>query len=230
MARDPEKRRASTRAHYDRHRDEIIPRNVQHALAWRRAYPDRWAAIKRAYGARKGAKSRGSRADMLERRAARLAEANAVQAWRWWLTVRAPDEWVRAYWEAAGAPWRNPRLTPAERWNLRYHGDPLFRALEIARTQRRKVRRRAMERAASDGTLSTEAVRELLEAATECAYCREPLTPDDRTLDHVVPITLGGPHSRANVVVCCRSCNARKGQRTEYAAGDAKPLSVNGSY
>lgn len=72
----------------------------------------------------------------------------------------------------------------------------------------------------------------LLLAAVErdgeaCHYCRVPTTvaPEpgkrflERTLDHVIPQSSGGKDELANVVVACRSCNARKGARPvhEYA-------------
>jgi 5-methylcytosine-specific restriction endonuclease McrA len=40
-----------------------------------------------------------------------------------------------------------------------------------------------------------------------CAYCPRPA----ETLDHVVPLALGGPHSAANLVPACNCCNTDKG-------------------
>lgn len=42
-----------------------------------------------------------------------------------------------------------------------------------------------------------------------CTYCPEPATE----IDHILPITRGGDGSRDNLTPCCRSCNARKGNR-----------------
>lgn len=65
------------------------------------------------------------------------------------------------------------------------------------------------------------------EQGTECAYCRVPTVTQpapgekhrERTLDHVIPLSRGGKDDLANVVCCCRSCNARKSARPqkEYA-------------
>lgn len=38
-------------------------------------------------------------------------------------------------------------------------------------------------------------------------------SPRFATLDHLVPLSLGGEHSRANVATACFSCNSRKGNR-----------------
>lgn len=43
-----------------------------------------------------------------------------------------------------------------------------------------------------------------------CAYCRQikPLTKD-----HVLPLSKGGQHTKANIIPACKSCNSRKGNR-----------------
>jgi hypothetical protein len=53
-----------------------------------------------------------------------------------------------------------------------------------------------------------------------CAYCRVPLIldappkhPHKATLDHVIPLTQGGLHTKLNVVPSCWRCNSRKGER-----------------
>ncbi len=44
-----------------------------------------------------------------------------------------------------------------------------------------------------------------------CAYCG---STDSITVDHVIPISKGGPHSRDNVVPACKSCNSSKNTRS----------------
>lgn len=43
-----------------------------------------------------------------------------------------------------------------------------------------------------------------------CAYCRQikPLTKD-----HILPLSKGGQHTKANIIPACKSCNSRKGNR-----------------
>ncbi len=43
-----------------------------------------------------------------------------------------------------------------------------------------------------------------------CVYCGE---PGDQ-LDHVAPESIGGPTTRANLVIACQECNGRKGVDT----------------
>ena len=58
-----------------------------------------------------------------------------------------------------------------------------------------------------------------------CRYCGKEVNLQDRksddggTYDHVIPISQGGDESLGNIVLCCRSCNSKKGARTPEAAG-----------
>lgn len=53
----------------------------------------------------------------------------------------------------------------------------------------------------------------------KCQYCGR--RGNDLTLDHVMPRSRGGPTSWENVVACCRSCNAKKRDRTPDEAAMA---------
>lgn len=64
-----------------------------------------------------------------------------MQAWRHWLKV-APDWWLAAYWETISEPWRNPRLSPTERYRLRYNHDSSFQIAERLRRQITKAQKR----------------------------------------------------------------------------------------
>lgn len=43
-----------------------------------------------------------------------------------------------------------------------------------------------------------------------CHWCGNRFSPDDLTMDHIVPVTRGGKASRNNVVPACKECNSRK--------------------
>lgn len=47
-----------------------------------------------------------------------------------------------------------------------------------------------------------------------CQLCAEPVDPGDVHLDHVVPVSLGGPTTAANLQVTHSQCNLRKGNRS----------------
>ena len=43
-----------------------------------------------------------------------------------------------------------------------------------------------------------------------CQFCQEKFDPSGLTIDHLVPLALGGTDEVTNYVTCCRRCNARK--------------------
>lgn len=119
------------------------------------------------------------------------------------------DEEVKCWYAAIGKPWLNPRLTESQKWSVRYQTDLEFNAREKARLYAKKMRRKHGIAITDDGTTSAT----LLIDARSCLYCGAEF--DDRckpTLDHLIPLTRGGTHSAANLVVCCLSCNSRKGK------------------
>ena len=54
----------------------------------------------------------------------------------------------------------------------------------------------------------------------KCPRCPEPLTVEDVTGDHIIPVAQGGKHHRGNICATHRSCNSAKGSRS--LAEDAK--------
>jgi hypothetical protein len=69
----------------------------------------------------------------------KLSIVNARQAWKHWLTNMAPQEWLASYY--AAAPWQAPNLSNAERFRMRYRGDPEFRRSKIDRQMQRRQTR-----------------------------------------------------------------------------------------
>jgi 5-methylcytosine-specific restriction endonuclease McrA len=55
--------------------------------------------------------------------------------------------------------------------------------------------------------------------AGRCQYCRQRVSRQDATYDHVVPRAQGGHTTWENVVICCFPCNQHKGGRTPSQAG-----------
>jgi len=56
-----------------------------------------------------------------------------------------------------------------------------------------------------------------------CQYCGADLAnnPRTQTIDHVIPLTLGGSHHHSNLVTACKSCNLKKRNRRPEDAGMA---------
>jgi len=51
-----------------------------------------------------------------------------------------------------------------------------------------------------------------------CGICRQPVSREQFSLDHIVPLALGGAHVEANLQSAHRSCNSRKGAKPAVTA------------
>ena len=47
-----------------------------------------------------------------------------------------------------------------------------------------------------------------------CQFCQISPTKDELTIDHLIPLALGGLDEVTNYVTCCLSCNKRKADRS----------------
>lgn len=47
----------------------------------------------------------------------------------------------------------------------------------------------------------------------KCGICKKSETEVEITIDHIIPLNLGGKHSKENIMPLCRSCNSRKKDR-----------------
>lgn len=71
--------------------------------------------------------------------------------------------------------------------------------------------------------ITTKSLRDAL--GDQCYFCgvtmqfartpRGTYVPSKATIEHLVPISRGGDHSRANCVLACHECNLSKGRKTE---------------
>jgi 5-methylcytosine-specific restriction endonuclease McrA len=96
---------------------------------------------------------------------------------------------------------------------MRYHSDPLWREQQRLRARDKKLRTQIGREAASDGSLTPKAMVALFAAAKCCPFCRKRMKSQDKSLDHIVPLSKGGAHSILNALVCCKRCNAKKHAR-----------------
>lgn len=50
----------------------------------------------------------------------------------------------------------------------------------------------------------------------KCHYCKQPLAKTAATLDHVVPLALGGTWRIDNLRLACKKCNGLKGCKAPH--------------
>ena len=83
-------------------------------------------------------------------------------------------------------------------------------------------------RGTSDGTVTLEAWNTLKESyGYRCPCCGRSEPEIKLTIDHIVPVTLGGKHTIGNIQPLCHGCNSGKKNRhpTRYelfVTGDTK--------
>jgi 5-methylcytosine-specific restriction protein A len=65
----------------------------------------------------------------------------------------------------------------------------------------------------SMSTKSTRRVKLKLQErdGNNCWLCARPMPDDDRTLEHLTPLSLGGSHDLDNLVLCHFTCNRELG-------------------
>lgn len=90
----------------------------------------------------------------------------------------------------------------------RYWRSEKGRLYNRVRAQMRRIRK-------SEGApVTVEQVQALMAQQKRCYYCRRLFTSRRKpTLDHVIPLSKGGSHDISNLVLACRTCNAKKYNR-----------------
>ena len=70
--------------------------------------------------------------------------------------------------------------------------------------------------------------RSIWSSGASCRWCRSELSFEDATVDHVVPVALGGDDSLANLVLACESCNQSRDAVAVIFRGRFKPRTPGG--
>jgi 5-methylcytosine-specific restriction endonuclease McrA len=76
-------------------------------------------------------------------------------------------------------------------------------------------RRQSIINDRSDGSITTELMSKMFSIEV-CPCCDGWMERDDKVLDHIVPLKLGGGHTAQNVMVLCWSCNSAKHAHHPY--------------
>jgi 5-methylcytosine-specific restriction endonuclease McrA len=78
-----------------------------------------------------------------------------------------------------------------------------------AKSNKAAAKRRALKLNNTIEVVTTEFVRNLY--ATEiCCYCKQYIERENRTMEHIIPLTRGGSHSPSNLAMACFKCNHSK--------------------
>lgn len=97
--------------------------------------------------------------------------------------------------------------------------------------ERAELRRKIIEASERHFT-EDDIVRKAAYSDGCCFYCNAPMTigtreKTDRSIDHIVPLALGGDNSSDNVALCCISCNSSKRHRLLHEEWTPESIDVN---
>ena len=115
--------------------------------------------------------------------------------------IECNKEYHKIRTESPDVKKRIREATQKYRDSRREHWRGLHRVHQYNRKNKIKVQ--------SDGTVTEEFMKELY-ATTHCHWCKESITPDKRTAEHIIPLANGGIHGISNLRMACLSCNSSK--------------------
>lgn len=115
-----------------------------------------------------------------------------------------------AYWKAKHAADPLPMRAKVKEWAIK--NPEKVRLMRCEAEGRRRARKAKV-------TVDLKGVRQIYSAIydalyIECYWCEKPMERDDRTIDHLIPLSRGGPHAALNLAPCCSACNKRKHNKT----------------
>lgn len=183
---------ASKRASYLRNRERILV--AQSAYNARPEVADRTLAYNREYQQKNGEIVRVQRAEYRERNREAINEKNreSYRANKAVAAKKAASSYLRH---------RESVIARNRRW----------RAANPDKVFAKNARRRAAKAGAMVEKINPMWIY-WRDKAT-CALCSKSVQRADASLDHIVPLSLGGPHMEWNVQLAHLSCNSRKGNR-----------------
>jgi 5-methylcytosine-specific restriction endonuclease McrA len=138
----------------------------------------------------------------------------SVEKWH-----KANPERVRQHKRRYSA--KNPR-TPQERKRLWDNYVAVNRERYLASKRERKRNNRSQNnqweskrRAIKRGASAVDCAVKFAELSLErfCRWCCGTLTEENRTVDHIVPLSRGGEHKPENLCASCYPCNYSKGKK-----------------
>lgn len=182
--RRPEVKEKQAQRERERAKDpEIRAVKAARMREWRSANPERQAASVRRY-------------------AVKHAEARKAYMREW---RKQNAEALAAY--AKAHPPENPEAARARarQWRLDHPEQARLNSAAGVATHRARLRGVII------GKVDRAAV--IARGKGVCGICHQPVSPANLSLDHIVPISRGGPHTEANLQVAHMSCNRRKFNR-----------------
>ena len=114
------------------------------------------------------------------------------------------DEQQRHWRENPDAEKEHKRQWGQAKWWLEYQTRPELRLYNRQKARRRKAQ---MRESVAIQITGKQIRQRFAEFDHHCAYCG---AAGDLHIEHVVPISKGGPHAIGNIIPACKDCNFSK--------------------
>lgn len=89
----------------------------------------------------------------------------------------------------------------------------IWRHTNPERHQENRGKRKSLILSTMDGTITKGALSKLIEEANQCPYCGDDISKQNKSVDHIIPLSKGGEHIISNIAICCLKCNLAKGNK-----------------
>lgn len=126
---------------------------------------------------------------------------------------------LRAWWSYCNASLSDEerKAHAREKWRAHYRQ---HRDKEIRRSRDKKRKYRA---SAKRGGWSDRTLLEIRDSATDCGYCGRSFDALQRHLDHIIPVSDGGPTEAWNLMPACSECNTSKAAKPLHQWLETQP-------
>jgi hypothetical protein len=211
VAANPEKVQAKSKKYHTLHREQINTRARQNRLE----HPERDKAVKLRFRAKHHA-----RLLLIERERHKLhRDEERQQSRRWWINL-SPEQLRQRRHRKRELYALNPEYAHrmqrlARQWRQKYphRVKTLMRAWRLAnpgRSHELQARRRA--RLKNAPIIERFTIEEIAERdGWHCHLCLKKVTRKTWSIDHLIPLSHGGPHTKLYVALAHQRCNSRRG-------------------
>lgn len=103
------------------------------------------------------------------------------------------------------------KTNPRYKTRIKSNNDKYWQTEKGKESRRNRVRNRRAKLAQVENSLTAKEWKEILvQYRYKCVYCG---SKKNIEMDHIIPISKGGPHIKSNVVPACRRCNSSKNNK-----------------